>query len=466
MRPYRRLFPAVRHRAGTLRRAAAGLAAAGLAAALLLAGCTAGPEGTAGQPSDAPRTIHLYGTDGTMQTAFAAGLADRTVLRGMKGTAPLTPLPAEFTNRLLEIDPDLTDFAYAGETYDAVVISALAAELAGTPEPEVVRDYITGVTASGVECTVVADCLDLARDGADLAYRGISLRRSGFTDLGEPATASYATLHFGADGVIDQAKTEFVGSGDPSRTTTAEAPEPGPRPTGPAFQIEPLTFGGLLPETGGLAFAYPPMIAGAELAIDDVNAAGGVFGVDVVWLEADTGTDPEIGRAALAELVEAGAHVMIGAAASGVTEAIMPDAVAAKRILFSPSNTAAALSAADHDGYYFRTAPSDVLQGEALADIVLRDGVAKLVIVARDDPYGRGLQGNTVDALQRFGVPASDIELLTYGLPEDENDPVPGLPDLVDRIVAAEPDGVLVIGFSEAAQLIERMIEAGLRPRG
>jgi hypothetical protein len=71
-----------------------------------------------------------------------------------------------------------------------------------------------------------------------------------------------------------------------------------------------------------------------------------------------------------------------------------------------------------------------------------------------------------VDALQRFGVPASDIELLTYGLPEDENDPVPGLPDLVDRIVAAEPDGVLVIGFSEAAQLIERMIDAGLRPRG
>jgi ABC-type branched-subunit amino acid transport system substrate-binding protein len=442
------------------------LAVAGAAAALLLAGCSGGPVPVAGgPPSDEPRTVHLYGTDGTMQNSFAAGLVDRTVLRGMKGTAPLNPLPAEFTNRLLAVDPELADFLFAGETYDAVVISALAAELAGTPDPEVVRDYVNTVTTGGRECTDVARCLALARAGRDLAYRGVSLRRAGFTDRGEPATASYATLHFGTDGFLDQDKTEFVGSGDPSQTTTAEPPEPGPRPTEPSFLLEPLRLGGLLPETGALSIAYPPLIAAARLAVAEINAAGGVFGIDVEWVEADTGTDPAIARRALTRLVDRDVHVIIGPAASGVTAAILPEAVAAKRIVFSPSNTEATLSSADHDGYYFRTAPSDELQGAALADIMLRDGVARVTIVARDDAYGRGLQANVRDSLLRFGVPGSDIQLLAYGIPEEEDGPVPGLARLVQQILAADPHGVLVIGFSEAAQVIQRMIDEGLQPR-
>jgi hypothetical protein len=451
MRPHRAVATAV------------GAIAATVAAGLVLAGCTDPAPGLQEPPDGGDRPIHLYGTDGTMQDAFAAGLADRAVLRGMKGTTLLTPLPTEFTNRLLDIDPGLTDFVYAGETYDAVVISALAAELAGTPDPTVVRDYINTVTAGGEECTTLARCLALARDGEDLAYRGISLRRGGFTDLGEPATASYAILHFGANGFLDPDKTEFVGAGDPSATTAAEPPEPGPRPTVPAFEVEPLRFGGLLPETGALAFAYPPMIAGALLAVAEINDAGGVFGVDVEWVDGDDGTDPAVARATLASHVAAEVHVVIGAAASGVSEAVMPDAVAAERILFSPSNTAAALSSADHDGYYFRTAASDLLQGAALADIMLRDGVARVVIVARDDAYGQGLQGNTLDSLLRFGVPAGDVRLLTYGVPEQEGGPVPGLASLVDQLIAEQPDGVLVIGFSEAAQVIQRMIDQGLQ---
>lgn len=435
--------------------------------ALVLAGCTDPAPAVVDQPEPGQRVIHLYGTDGTMQDAFAAGLPDRTMLRGMKGTTPLNPLPAEFTNRLLGIDPALTDFLFAGETYDAVVISALAAELAGTPDPEAVRRFVTTVTTGGQECDTPASCLALARTGTDLAYRGVSLRRGGFTDLGEPATASYATLHFGADGFLDPDKTEFVGAGDPAATTTAEAPAPGPRPDGPEFLIEPLRFGGLLPATGALSYAYPPMIAGARLAVAEVNAAGGVFGVDVEWVDGDSGTDPEVARATLAAHLAAEdddqVHVIIGAAASGVTAAIMADAVAAKRILFSPSNTEATLSDADHDGYYFRTAPSDDLQGTALADIILRDGVARVAIVARDDAYGRGLQANARDALLRFGVPAGDVRLLTYGVPEEEGGPVPGLASLVEDIVAAAPDGVLVIGYSEAAQVIQQMIEAGLQ---
>lgn len=437
--------------------------AAGAALALLLAGCT--DQEPAAGPEEPEPAVVLYGTDGTMQDAFAELFPDRTVLRGMKGTAPLERLPAAFTNRLLEIDPGLTDFQYAGQTYDAIVISALAAELAGTPDPEVVRDYINGVTTGGQECEAVADCLELARAGEPLAYRGVSLRRGGFTDLGEPAAASYAIQHFGADGKLDPDQTEFVGAGDPAETTDAEPPEPGPRPTEPTFAREPLRFGGLLPETGALSFAYPPMTAGAQLAIEEINDADGVLGVDVEWQERDTGTDGEVAADALAAHIEDEVHILIGAAASSVTEAIMADAVAARRILFSQSNTAAHLSAADHDGFYFRTAPSDVLQGAALADIILRDGVARIAIVARDDAYGRGLQSDVQDALREFGVPAAEIRLLTYRLPEAEGDPVPGLAGVVEEIIAGQPEGVLVIGFSEVAQVIQELVTQGVRIR-
>ena len=50
-------------------------------------------------------------------------------LEGLKGTTPLVELAADFTDRLLEIDPSLgTTFNYAAETYDAVTIIALAVE--------------------------------------------------------------------------------------------------------------------------------------------------------------------------------------------------------------------------------------------------------------------------------------------------------------------------------------------------
>ena len=46
--------------------------------------------------------------------------------------------------------------------------------------------------------------------------------------------------------------------------------------------------------------------------------------------------------------------------------------------MISPSNTSAALSKADDAGFYFRTAPSDVLQARAIADMIMRDGVRKV----------------------------------------------------------------------------------------
>ncbi|MER7167406.1 ABC transporter substrate-binding protein [Micromonospora sp. NPDC000207] len=427
------------------------------AAALLLATVACGTD----EPEEATtQQVRLYGVDGNMQNSFPAQLKDRSgLVDGMKGTTPLTPLPEGFKERLRAVDPKLTDFPYAGESYDAVVISALAAELAGTTAPREVARQIVGVTNGGKRCDDIPTCLKLARDGEDIEYRGMSLNRAGFTDAGEPSTASYATLHFDHE-KIDEGKTEFVGAGDESRASTKAPPKA--RPGSGSRGGAPLVFGGLLPQTGDLSLAYPPQLAGVRLAIREINAAGGVLGEPTRFIEGDDGTNVNVAKATVASHVSAGVHVIIGSAASGISRQVLPDVVAAGRILFSPANTDAGLSEVEDQGLYFRTAPPDNLQGRALADVMLRDGPTKIALVARKDSYGEGLQGSVRDELERAGMGPDRVKLLTYTPPESAEVPVDFSSGALD-IKDFGADAVLVIGFAESAQVIMALDDAGLR---
>ena len=157
-----------------------------------------------------PSDIPVYGTDGNMSNTLSAQFDDPSAIAGMKGTTPLTDLASDFTDRLLEVDPELVDFNYAGESYDAVMITALAADIAGTDEPSAVAAEINGVTKDGEVCTTYADCLELIEAGEDIDYDGITGPLS-FGDAGEPTEASFGILTFGDDGIdSDQTTFEFA----------------------------------------------------------------------------------------------------------------------------------------------------------------------------------------------------------------------------------------------------------------
>ncbi|MFY1635166.1 ABC transporter substrate-binding protein [Solwaraspora sp. WMMB335] len=407
--------------------------------------------------------VRLYGTDGNMSNSFGAEFAEQAgLLSGMKGTSPLTPLSDDFVDRLRTVDPQLNDFLYAGEAYDAVVISALAAQLAGSTDPADIAAQINGVTTGGEQCDTVSFCLELARDGEDIEYRGVSLKRGGFTDAGEPSTASYATLHFGANGQINSGKTEFVGAGDESTTTTAAPPPAKPQGGGSGRTGAPLKLGGLLPRTGDLALAYPPLAAGTALAVEEINEAGGVLDDPVEWFDGDDGTNPDVARDTVARHVEEGVHVIIGAGASGISREVLPDVVRAGLILFSPCNTDAGLSSIDDSGLYFRTAPSDLLQGRALADVIMRDGPQRIAVVARKDSYGEGLQENVRSELSRAGIGPDRIKLLTYEPPAGADAPPVDFASGAQEIKTFGADAILIIGFGESADVIKALATAGL----
>ncbi|SCL58981.1 amino acid/amide ABC transporter substrate-binding protein, HAAT family [Micromonospora citrea] len=430
----------------------------------LLANSACGTEG----PEEATtHQVRLYGTDGNMLNSYPAELKDRAgLVDGMKGTTPMTPLPESFKSRLRTVDPKLNDFVYSAETYDAVVISALAAQLAGSTDPAAIARQIVGVTNGGQRCEDAATCLALARAGQDIEYRSVSMTRAGFTDAGEPATASYATLHFDGQQLND-GKTEFVGAGDESAAST-KAPPKGKKQRGGRTDRSdgsPLVVGGLLPKTGDLALAYPQMATAVTLAVKDINAAGGVLGEPMVWIEGDDGTNPAVAKATVARHVERNVHVIIGAGGSGISREVLPDVVAAGKVLFSPSNTDASLTELDDKGLYFRTAPPDSLQGRALADVILRDGPQKIAIVARKDSYGEGLQATVKAELERAGVGGDRLKLLTYDPPADAKASPVDFSASAKEIKDFGAEAVLIIGFAESAQMIRALADAGVEFR-
>src|SRR4051812_36908034 len=112
-----------------------------------------------------------------------------------------------------------------------------------------------------------------------------------------------------------------------------------------------LTVGTLLPSTGDLAFLGPPEFAGVDLAVKDINAAGGVNGKPVVQSKADSGDGtPKIAPGSVDKLLAAKADVIIGAASSSVSLSVIDKIVGAGVVEFSPANTSTAFDTYDDKG--------------------------------------------------------------------------------------------------------------------
>ncbi|MFB2585634.1 ABC transporter substrate-binding protein [Herbiconiux liukaitaii] len=86
------------------------------------------------------------------------------------------PVSAEdaFTERLKTSDPTLTDARYGVESYDAVVMIALAAALAGDDGRTSVAQFLPAVTSGAVECRSYSACLDVLTTRSDIRYTGVT----------------------------------------------------------------------------------------------------------------------------------------------------------------------------------------------------------------------------------------------------------------------------------------------------
>ena len=164
-------------------------------------------------------------------------------------------------------------------------------------------------------------------------------------------------------------------------------------PAQAASEDKTLRIAAIIPLTGGLSFLSPPEVAALHLAVDEINAAGGVLGNKVQLKITDSGDGDtlQIADQSATKAIAGKADVVIGAASSGVTRSIINKITGAKITQISMSNTAPDLTSWKDGGFYFRTAPSDLLQGKIIANQILQDGSKNVAIVYQDSSYGKGL---------------------------------------------------------------------------
>ena len=176
---------------------------------------------------------------------------------------------------------------------------------------------------------------------------------------------------------------------------------------GGAAGAEDVKIGIILGFTGPLESITPSMAAGAELAINEVNAAGTLLdGSKVTAVRGDsTCVDAAAATAAAERLVTSDKVVAIfGADCSGVTGAILQAVSRPNGIVqISPSSTSPALSTVEDDGLFFRTAPSDARQGEVIAEVLKDRGIGSVAITFTNNDYGKGLAEAIQTAFEAAG---------------------------------------------------------------
>ncbi|HEV2070962.1 MAG TPA: ABC transporter substrate-binding protein, partial [Acidimicrobiales bacterium] len=237
-------------------------------------------------------------------------------------------------------------------------------------------------------------------------------------------------------------------------TTAAEGTTTAPQNEGDGT----LKIGTVLPETGSLASLGPPEFAGVELAVQEINEAGGVLGKPVEKIDGDSSdTSTDIANQTVDRLLSQNVDVIVGAASSAVTYTIIDKITGAGVVQFSPANTDAGLSDYDDDGLYFRTAPPDILQGRILAELITEDGHSTVGITALQDPYGEGLAEQLTSNLEASGAEVVATEIYD---PQAQN-----FDAEVQALVSADPEAIAVIGFDESARVLSTMIEQGIGPQ-
>jgi branched-chain amino acid transport system substrate-binding protein len=232
---------------------------------------------------------------------------------------------------------------------------------------------------------------------------------------------------------------------------SACAPTESAEPNGPAEDLT-LKIGTILPQSGALAFLGPPEEAGVALAVQEINEADLGITVEAVYRDSgDTTTDTA--TVSVTDLLSQDVSAIVGAASSGVSFTVIDQIVAAGVVQFSPANTSPDFTTYDDDNLYWRTAPSDLLQGEVLGNLIAEDGAATLGLLVLNDAYGTGLAGALAATFEAAGGEVVAEELFNEGDTSFDAQ--------VSALTAAAPDAIAVITFDQAKVVVPALVGAG-----
>jgi branched-chain amino acid transport system substrate-binding protein len=209
-----------------------------------------------------------------------------------------------------------------------------------------------------------------------------------------------------------------------------------------------LKIGVLLPQSGPGQVIGTSMTAAVQMAVNQINQAGGVDGSPVALAVADEGSTQEAAAKALDDLLtKQKVDAIVGPASSKVALALLDTIIDARVATCSPTATSTALSDYQDAGYFFRTIASDDLQAKVLGEVIAQTGLKSTAIVFPDDEYGRRLsqsltatlarEDTTITSTTSYDATVSDTTTNYYA-------------QLAATILEGNPSAVAVIGLPDA----------------
>ena len=202
----------------------------------------------------------------------------------------------------------------------------------------------------------------------------------------------------------------------------------------------PVKIGMLTALTGALAPFGPPIQQGADLAVEQINEAGGIMGRELVLVVRDSATAEAVGRDAAAKLVEIdGVPALIGALSSGVTLASSSVTIPSQVVQISPASTSPAITDLEDNDFLFRTVVSDAFQGVVQAALALDLGYKNVSVIYVNNAYGKGLA-----LVFKKNFEAKGGKVLAMVPYEGEK---PSYRGEVEQVIRGNPDAINVIAY-------------------
>jgi ABC-type branched-subunit amino acid transport system substrate-binding protein len=224
-------------------------------------------------------------------------------------------------------------------------------------------------------------------------------------------------------------------------------------------EVGPLRVAVLFPFTGDLSDFGQPFLQAAELAVNEINAAGGVNGQPIELVQGDSATSPQQAVEEARRLIELeGVSAIVGPAGSGETLPVAESVTGPAGVLeITMSATSPALTIANDNDFLFRTTISDAAQGLVMADLAREQGFESACVLFVNNAYGQGLSDAFSDQFTAAGG------TITAQIPHEQEQA--SYASEVASCTEGDPDVLIAAAYPESGRVFLReLAESGDAP--
>lgn len=207
---------------------------------------------------------------------------------------------------------------------------------------------------------------------------------------------------------------------------------------GTAWAQEPIKIGAMYPLTGGGAIYGVPAMAGHQLAVEELNAKGGIMGRKIESVERDDKMNPSAASATMKELITKDKVAMVLGGLSSAVGLGMSEVSKQEKVVYIATIPKTIQMTTDKlHKHVFRIASHTDFEGETMAQLAGKYKLKKLCHLQLDYAYGHDLEAGVLKALPKHAPDAKIVLTLKPKLnATDFNAFIP-------QVMAAGCDGVL-----------------------